>query len=225
SDLAGLTQNISGVDKKVLYDEDCNLMGSFDAASSNNRYSVIWENSAYAADNGMRMSFLLQLPVMLDKKIMRGGTTLQHGMDIFTLLYSQSRLFAQAAKNETDWNNSRVSLGFGTFPYEGGGPYGGLKVKNIPGNDFLLVALGFITGLDWRTYFDLRGVRYSDLAAQQVAQHTTDNIITSAVGTAFAVLDTELPALDMSAVPYVNLDGTSVWPKDGWHPSQCLPTL
>ncbi|MCW5214383.1 hypothetical protein VU13_03595 [Desulfobulbus sp. US5] len=97
-------------------------------------------------------------------------------------------------------------------------------VKNIPGNDFLLVALGFITGLDWRTYFDLRGVRYSDLAAQQITQHMTDNIITTAVGNAFAVLDTELPALDMSAVPYVHLDGVSTWPKDGWHPSQCLPT-
>ena len=224
SDLAGLTQDINGVNKKVIYDEDCNLMGSFDATSSNNRYAVIWENNAYAADNGMRMSFLLQLPVMLDKKTMRDGTTLQHGMDIFTLLYSQSRLFAQAAKNETDWNSTRDALGFGLFPYEGGGPYAGLKVKNIPGNDFLLVALGFITGLDWRTYFDLRGVRYSDLAAQQVAQHTTDSIITSAVGTAFAVLDTELPTLDMSAVPYVTLDGISTWLKDGWHPSQCLPT-
>ncbi|MCI5178397.1 MAG: hypothetical protein D3911_03550 [Candidatus Electrothrix sp. AW3_4] len=224
SDLAGLTQNINGVNKKVIYDEDCNLLGSFDAASSNNRYSVIWENSAYAADNGMRMSFLLQLPVMLDKQTMRDGTILENGMDIFTLLYSQSRLFAQAANNETDWNSARDGLGFGLFPYEGGGPYGGLRVKNIPGNDFLLVALGFITGKDWRTYFDLRGVRYSDLAAQQVEKHTTDSIITSAVGTEFAVLDTELPTLDMSTVPYVNLDGVSTWPKDGWHPSQCLPT-
>ena len=222
SDLAGLTQNINGVNKKVIYDEDCKLMGFFDAASSDNRYSVIWENSGYAANNGMRMSFLLQLPVMLDKQIMRDGTTLQHGMDIFTLLYSQSRLFAQAAKNETDWNSTRDALGFGLFPYKDGGPYGGLKVKNIPGNDFLLVALGFITGKDWRTYFDLRGVHYSDLAVQQVIQHTTDSIITSAVGTEFAVLDTELPTLDMSAVPYVHLDGASVWPKDGWHPSQCL---
>ncbi|MGB5686246.1 MAG: ImpA family metalloprotease, partial [Candidatus Electrothrix sp.] len=224
SDLAGLTQNINGVSKKVIYNQNCDLVGSFDASSSNNRYSVIWENSAYAADNGKRMSFLLQLPVMLDKKTMRDGTTLQHGMDIFTLLYSQSRIFAQAAQNATDWDSARDALGFGLFPYEGGGPYGGLKVKNIPGNDFLLVALGFITGLDWRTYFDLRGVRYSDLAAQQVAQHTTDSIITSTVGTAFAVLDTELPALDMSAVQYVHLDGVSTWPKDGWHPSQCLPT-
>jgi hypothetical protein len=221
SDLAGLTRTINGVSKKVIYDHTCSLVASFDAASSNNRHSVIWADNAYAVDNGMRMSFLLQLPVMLDKKTMRNGTLLQNGMDIFTLLYSQSRLFAKAASNETNWNSTRASLGFGLFPYQGGTPYGTLKVKDIPGNDFLLVALGYITGLDWRPYFDLRGVRYSDMAAQQVAQHTTDHIITAAVSPKFAVLDTEMPVLNMSTVPYVNLDGVSPWPKDDWHPSQC----
>jgi hypothetical protein len=191
SDLQNLTGSVAGITKKVILNSQCAVHSSYAIASSNNRYPAIWQNAGYAADNGVRMSFLLQLPVLLDNKPLRDGTVLNNGFDIFTLLYSQSRLFYQAAKSETAWNAARSSLGFGAFPYVGNTTYGGGNVSAMPGNDYLLVALAYITGKDWRTYFDLRGVYSSDLASQQVDAHIAANLVTSAVSNEFVVLDTD----------------------------------
>ncbi len=221
SDLQNLTAPVSGVTKKVIYNTQCKVKNSYDLATSNNRYAAIWENNAYAVDNGIRMSFLLQLPVLLDNKALRDGTVLHNGFDIFTLLYSQSRAFYQVAQNETAWNAARAGLGFGAFPYQGHATYAGATVSNMPGNDYLLVALAYITGQDWRTYFDLRGVYYSDLASQQIDAHVTGGVVTGLVGTEFVVLDDDLPGTDLSAVSTVSLDGIANWPRTNWNPAMC----
>jgi hypothetical protein len=167
------------------------------------------------------MSFLLQLPLLLDKQTLRDGTVLNNGFDLFTLLHSQSRLFYLAAQSETAWIVARGGLGFGDFPYQGPATYAGGSVKDMPGNDYLLVSLAYLTGRDWRTYFDLRGVRYSDLAVQQVEAHRTAGIVTANVGREFSVLERDLPGSDLSAVGTVQLDGTAHWPRTGWNPASC----
>jgi immunomodulating metalloprotease len=221
SDLQNLTRVVGGVSKKVLFNRQCGIKASYDFATTDNRYEGIWLDSGYAADNGLRMSFLLQMPVLLDDKVMRDGTVLRNGFDIYTVLYSQSRLFYRAAQSQATWDAARAALGFGLFPYNGNAVYGGATVRDMPGNDYLLVALAYITGKDWRTYFDLRGVRYSDLAIQQVEAHIAAGLVTSAVGDEFVVLEDDLPGMDLSAAPTVRLDGVSVWPRNNWNPSAC----
>src|SRR5690606_41024718 len=129
------------------------------------------EDGAYAADNGLRMSFYLQLPLLFDQRQLAGDVTLEDGFDIFTLLYLHARNYAQAAGSEEAWLAAREALGFGLFPHAGHAVYGGRAVGAIPGNDFMLVALSYMGRLDMRPYFDSRGLRYSSLASAQVEAH------------------------------------------------------
>ena len=104
-----------------------------------------------------------------DKMKMRGDSSLTSGFDIFTLLYQHARIFDKYA-NKTDWESHKSSLGFSEFPYSDESTYGGQGhiVMNIPGNDFMLISLSYITNHDWRPYFDMFGLHYTDMASRQV---------------------------------------------------------
>jgi hypothetical protein len=83
------------------------------------------------------------------------------GWDVFTLLYLQDRLFAKAIADDATWAAQKDKLGFGQ--------YDRTTAAAINGNDFMLVAVSYLTGKDQRPVFDLWGVPYSAKAAMQVA--------------------------------------------------------
>jgi len=150
------------------------------------------------------------------------GRRLGDGWDIFPLLYAQARLLGDAARDATRWAAGRAALGFERFPYNGDATYGGRAVGQIPGNDFLVVALSFIAGTDFRPYFREHGVRFSDLADAQVQAHVTAGRATGTMGGSAVVLETDLAPADLAATPTVALDGTAAWPRDGFHPMRCV---
>lgn len=218
SDIAGL-KKADGT--RVLFNPNCTVFKTFPAGTTANRFEALWEPSGTYDNNGLRMAFYLGIPTMLDELTMANGTVLHNGFDIVTLLYLQQRLFRKAAASSATWLAARAGLGFGTFPYDAHATYGGGKIGNIPGNDFLLVALAYITKLDFRPYFNSRGVRYSDLASAQVDAHKAAGIVTMDAPTTVDALGTNLPTLNLSATPKVALDGVSLWPGDNFNPSKC----
>ena len=222
SDLAGLTRIVDGAPERVVFDARCRVQGTGPADAANLRVDAIWADSSYAADNGLRMSFYLQLPLWFHQRPLADGVALANGFDIIPLLYAQQRLFRAAARAEETWNAARDGLGFSSFAFAGDATYGGDRVKDIWANDFMLVSLSFVSGWDFRPYFDLRGVPYTDLAAAQIERHIDSGRVSHTVGTGFAVLETELPRRDLM-VDWVALDGVSAWPSDGFHPRSCLP--
>jgi immunomodulating metalloprotease len=222
SDEAALTRKSGGVTQKVIFDSRCNVLGHYDEQSTNNRGAAIWGSADYAAQNGLRMSFYLQLPLQLQGHTLADGTVLQNGFHIFTLLYDLSRIYARAAKSEASWNATKLQLGFGLFPYAGHAVYGGEQVRNIPGNDFMVVALSYITGLDYRLYFASRGVLISPLASQQVQAHVDSGHVTAMASTNLFTLATDLPAADLrSGLGTVSMSSVASWPSDGFSPSGC----
>ncbi len=221
SERAGLVSTVGGVRRRVIFDERCNVLADADAAETDLLPDAIWGDPAYAADNGVRMAFYVGLPVRFHNRALR-GRRLTDGWDIFPLLYAQARLLGAAARDAASWNAARASLGFELFPFDGHATYGGRNVGQIPGNDFLVVALSFLSGADFRPYFRDHGVRVSDLASSQVQAHITAGRITGTVGGSAVVLETDLAPLDMAATPTVALDGAATWPRDGWHPSRCV---
>mgnify|MGYP000844152287 FL=1 len=221
SDLAGLTRTVNGQTRKVVFDHNCNRLYDYPANNTDNRYDAIWANGAYAADNGLRMSFYLQLPLMIAGTTLRDGTKIADGFDILTLLYDHARQFGAAAKDAATWMGKRDAIGFGAIPFDGDATYDGGNVGTIPGNDFLLISLSFLTGKDYRPYFDSRGVRYSDLAVAQVNAHIQAGRVKGAVSPDMYVLDDDLPGADLSGLPRVALDGAAVWPRDQWSPAKC----
>lgn len=221
SSRAGLTRTIGGASRKVVFDDKCKVVGDFDPAATDVHSEAIWSSDAYAATNGPRMGFYLQLAFRLHGAAMSDGTTLRDGFDVFTLLYQASRLFRSAAGDDAKWTAAREGLGFGLFPREGHATYGGRKVAEIPGNDFILVALARIAGKDFRRYFRDHGVRFTDLASSQVDALATSGVVKGTVGAVLSVLDADLPPADLSTLSTVAIDGTAKWPRDGFHPSSC----
>jgi len=211
----------------VLQRQDANgnrqvLGANCQPLDSGDRYEGPWQSNAYAVHNGYRMAFYIQMALRADGLTLADGTRLSNGFNLFTLLYQHSRLFGRHAASAEAWLANRDRLGFSLFPYEGHAVYGGSKVSSIPGNDFMLVALSHLTGLDWRSHFELLGLRYSSLAAEQVALNATRGSLPMGM----YVLETNLPPANLSAgltfLPLATDDASTLWP-DGSSPAQCAP--
>ncbi|MGL4836680.1 MAG: ImpA family metalloprotease, partial [Shewanella sp.] len=212
SDAAGTTDT-SG--KRVVFGANCKVLDI-----GEDRYTAPWASNAYAVHNGYRMAFYIQMALKAHGMTLSDGTTLTNGFNLFTLLYQHSRIFGKYANNASDWEANRSKLGFDLFPFDGHSVYGGKNVRDIPGNDFMLVSLSKLTGKDWRSHFDMLGLRYSSLAATQV----TANATLGTVPMGMYELETELPPANMSQgltfIPLSLSNGSTLW-KGAGSPAQC----
>lgn len=212
SDAAGTTDT-SG--KRVVFGANCKVLDI-----GEDRYTAPWASNAYAVHNGYRMAFYIQMALKAHGMTLSDGTTLTNGFNLFTLLYQHSRIFGKYANNASDWEANRSKLGFDLFPFDGHSVYGGKNVRDIPGNDFMLVSLSKLTGKDWRSHFDMLGLRYSSLAVAQV----TANATLGTVPMGMYELETELPPANMSQgltfIPLSLSNGSTLW-KGAGSPAQC----
>lgn len=212
SDAVGTTDT-SG--KRVVFGANCKVLDA-----GEDRYTAPWASNAYAVHNGYRMAFYIQMALKAHGMTLSDGTTLANGFNLFTLLYQHSRIFGKYANNASDWEANRSKLGFELFPYEGHSVYGGKTVRDIPGNDFMLVSLSKLTGKDWRSHFDILGLRYSSLAAAQVTANASQGMVPMGM----YELETDLPPANMSQglafIPLSLSDSSTLWKGTG-SPSQC----
>lgn len=211
SDVAGIT-NASG--KRVVLDQNCKQIDA-----GEDRYTAAWANNAYAFNNNYRMAFYIQMALRADT-LQEGTTDIGNGFNIYPLLYLHGRIFDKYAASKELWEENRQRLGFGLFPYDGAALYEGRTVRDMPGNDFMLVSLAMLTKLDWRSHFDLLGLRYSDLAAYQVQAMSFHGSLPMGL----YELEHNMPPATMSKglsfLPLSQTDVTSQW-KDGGTPTQC----
>ncbi|MFB2776434.1 ImpA family metalloprotease [Shewanella xiamenensis] len=212
SDAIG-TKDTSG--KRVVFGANCKVLDI-----GEDRYTAPWASNDYAVHNGYRMGFYIQMALKAHGMTLSDGTTLSNGFNLFTLLYQHSRIFGKYANNASDWEANRSKLGFDLFPFDGHSVYGGKTVRDIPGNDFMLVSLSKLTGKDWRSHFDMLGLRYSSLAAMQV----TANATLGTVPMGMYELETDLPPANMSQgltfIPLSLSDSSTLWKGTG-SPNQC----
>lgn len=212
SDAVGTTDT-SG--KRVVFGANCKVLDA-----GEDRYTAPWASNAYAVHNGYRMAFYIQMALKAHGMTLSDGRILSNGFNLFTLLYQHSRIFGKYANNASDWQANRSKLGFDLFPFDSHSVYGGKTVIDIPGNDFMLVSLSKLTGKDWRSHFDMLGLRYSSLAAAQTASNATSGSMPMGM----YELETDLPPANMSQgltfIPLSLGDGSTLW-KGTSSPSQC----
>ena len=181
--------NVEDDSGRFVYTAGCKKLANGD------RYTAPWESNAYAYANSFRMAFFIQLALQIDKMEMGNGKILNSGFDVYTLLYLHARIFDKYNQNETDWLYHKDRLGFSEFAYAGDPTYGsGNTITRIPGNDFMLVSLSHLSKWDWRPYFDVFGLRYSDLAARQVALNASNGPVKKGL----YQLNTNLPGKNVS---------------------------
>ncbi|WP_394246995.1 ImpA family metalloprotease [Vibrio profundi] len=228
SENANLTKEIDGVTRKVIFNESCKLVADYSLDVEQPAYQYIYEEPGYAPKNNERLTPYIQIALLSNKMQLSDGTQLDNGFDILTLLNIHSRLFDKATSNEDIWNDSRANLGFDLFPYSGHSTYDGNKVGSMIGNDFMVISLTKITGSDWRPFFNLRKIPFTNLASEQVEQLLKGSSRT--IGNSWYALK------QAGAVPTANLsesvdgyqtifeivDADTRWPLDNFHPKDCL---
>lgn len=154
-------------------------------------YERLWEGDGVYDQNSERMAFFMEV-IHCNDDVMapRGGS----GWDVFTAMYVLERIFTHALNTDT-WDEHKDSLGFSTYQF---------APTDIDSNDFMLVALSFVTSKDQRPFFDMWGITYTSKAGSQVASFD----FTEAANIFYANDDSNnLPHPEPVAI-----DGTSAWP-------------
>lgn len=83
------------------------------------------------------------------------------GWHLIFRLHILARNFDTARKNEADWNASQADLGFSLYDQA--------QANSIDNNDWLLIAVGKVTNLDFRKILHLWGLSTSTEAQTQIA--------------------------------------------------------
>ena len=83
------------------------------------------------------------------------------GWHLVGRLHTHERFFEQANNDDTAWAAAKDGLGFSGFTRQ--------EASNLSNNDFLLLAMGAIAGMDYRDYFDLWGLEVSAAADDEMA--------------------------------------------------------
>jgi hypothetical protein len=60
-----------------------------------------------------------------------------------------------------DWDAKKDSVGFSTYTLD--------EINSIRNNDWLVIAYSYAAELDYRNYFDMMGIEYSQKARDQIA--------------------------------------------------------
>ena len=182
----------------VKYGRDLGFKATFDALQLAAKSAdpiesariAIWQNGGVF----QRLIFYWQMAMSSRNHSHLGDS----GWDLFRLMYIQERLFSAAIANDTAWANQRQSLGFNQYAQ---------RPAAITGNDFMLIAMSFITGKDQRPFFDLWGVKYTAEAANQVAAYGF-----TPVKKQFWVVPNETASFKDPLPTPVLINGVSPWP-------------
>jgi immunomodulating metalloprotease len=212
SDAAGVTD---AAGNRVVLDSACRIM---DAGAD--RYTAPWQSNAYAVHNDYRMGFYIQMALRANGMVFADGTALSNGFDIFTLLYQHGRIFDKYATDVATWDAHRDQLGFGLFSFSGDAVYGGKSVASIPGNDFMLVSLSKLTGFDWAHHFDMLGLRYTRLAAQQAVVNGNKGKLPMGLYDLAGFIPPMNLTQGLRFLPLLPTDSSLRW-SDGSSPSLC----
>lgn len=83
------------------------------------------------------------------------------GWHLLARLHILEREFNRAIANDAAWEGKKVSLGFASFTRT--------EAAALSSNDWMVIALAQVTGLDYRDYLTMWGITFSAKAAAQVA--------------------------------------------------------
>ncbi len=109
----------------------------------------VWQSNEYAANNGQRLNFYLQLRFAANDS------------EMFTKLYLLNRIVSTKLSSAAVWDSVKAGYGFSNYTLD--------EFKSISSNDFMLIAISKIADRDLTNFFRGFGVSTSAKAQEQVA--------------------------------------------------------
>ena len=93
---------------------------------------------------------------------------LQDGWNLLPRLQIYEREYSRSLKNDDIWLETRENFGLGSYTR--------VEAKKISNNDWLINGISYVTGLDYRDFFTMWGLGFSDTVGQQIAQHGLERV-------------------------------------------------
>lgn len=112
----------------------------------------LWANSDWSQQVSMTIQMMMAA---------QNQGALLDGWHLLARLHILEREFNRALANETTWEAKKISLGFSNYTFT--------EAQAISNNDWLVIALSYVTGLDYRHYIRLWGQTFTTKADAQVA--------------------------------------------------------
>ncbi|HSC89342.1 MAG TPA: ImpA family metalloprotease, partial [Polyangiaceae bacterium] len=152
-------------------------------------------------DSGIKDNYAFFMQAMLMAK---SHGKLENGYHIVPRIHLLDRAYRSATANQEAWDAAKTGLGFASYTLEQAG--------DIGNNDFMLVAMSFVTGLDYRDFFDMWGLATSTQAKDQVAGFSLP--VVERAFFALGPLGHNHGAMSTQHAEFqkITLDGTTAWP-------------
>jgi len=125
----------------------------------------------------------------------------QNGWHVLARVHILEREMIRA---KLDWDARKDSVGFSTYSLD--------EINTIRNNDWLIVAYSYAAELDYRNYFDMMGIPYSQKARDQIATFGFDvvpNTLFISTPTGYCNQDEYGTLFERGTLP---IDGTTLYP-------------
>ncbi|MCL9775080.1 ImpA family metalloprotease [Vibrio sp. S4B1] len=155
-------------------------------------------NAFMAQQNQMGWSWGARVYIQMMMSAQQEGI-LKNGWHLLGRLHLIEREFTRLKSSETLWEERKASIGFAH--------YSQAEANALNNNDWLLVALSYITQRDMRNYLDMWGFSFTDKALQQVATMSLD-----VMPMTYFATSSQGYCLDEFATNPVSINGSNVWP-------------
>ena len=109
---------------------------------------------------GLGEQYLLKIEAMMHAEKMG---KLENGWHVLARVHILEREMKRAKQ---DWENRKASVGFSNYTLD--------EINAIGDNDWLVIAYSYAAEIDYRNYFDMMGIPYSDKAREQIASFGFD---------------------------------------------------
>ncbi len=144
---------------------------------------------------GLGEQYILKIQAMMHAQKMG---KVENGWHVLARVHILEREMRRA---KADWDARKASVGFDTYTLD--------EINAIGNNDWLIVAYSYAAGLDYRNYFDMMGIPFSDKARAQIASFGYDvvpNALFQSEDTAYC------SSANLMDQPLIAVDGTTTWP-------------
>ena len=188
---------------KTLFQQ---LQAAYVAGDRSGTVSTVMENYfsnvlSGGGDSGISNSYAFFTQLMMQA---RSKGLLNNGWHMMARIHIVDRNFNEAIKSQTTWDAQKSAMGFSQMSWA--------DAKTLSNNDFMAIAMSYVTGMDVRDYMAMWGFRISDVANTQIASFG----LPVAERVFFALKDSQWAegALSKKVATYIKIpiNGTTAWP-------------
>jgi len=191
-DITGGEPSCQGIPFKTLFATIQNSVGQSDVAAY--LKTNLWDTA------GLGEQYLLKIQAMMHAENMG---KVENGWHVLARVHILER---EKSRAKQDWDARKASIGFSTYTLD--------EFNSIRDNDWLIVSYSYAAELDYRNYFDMMGIPFSQKARDQIASFGFDVVPNELFVSTNGGYCKEDGAGRLFDRPTIAIDGVQTWPSE-----------